>query len=92
MEWIDLLQQDWAFRALLASIMVGISCGILGAFIVLRNMSLVGDALSHAILPGVVFAFVLFGGYSVWGFFLGSVAAGLLAALLITWIQNNIQV
>lgn len=91
MEWIDLLQQDWAFRALLASIMVGISCGILGAFIVLRNMSLVGDALSHAILPGVVFAFVLFGGYSVWGFFLGSVAAGLLAALLITWIQNNIQ-
>ena len=75
-------------RALLASTMVGVTCGLLGAFIVLRNMSLIGDALSHAILPGVFVAFVIFG-YNTVGFFFGSVIAALLSAGLITWIQQN---
>ncbi len=48
----------WAPRALMAATMVGVMCGVLGCFIVLRNMSLIGDALSHAVLPGVVFAFI----------------------------------
>lgn len=87
---IQVLHQDYAQRALLASAMVGIMCGLLGCFIVLRNMSLIGDALSHAILPGVVVAFMLVG-YNVMGFFIGSVIAGLLAAVLITWIQRNVK-
>ncbi len=57
MELLQILQETWAIRALIASAMVGIMCGVLGTFIVLRNMSMIGDALSHAILPGVVFAF-----------------------------------
>lgn len=85
---LTVLQQEWALRALAASCMVGLMCGVLGCFIVLRNMSLVGDALSHAILPGVVVAFVVFG-YSVLGFFIGAVLAGLLAAVAMTWIQQN---
>lgn len=84
------LQEPWAMRALIASSMVGISCGVLGCFIVLRNMALIGDALSHAVLPGVFFAFLIFG-YSVIGFFIGSVTAGLLAAVAITWIQQNVK-
>jgi ABC-type Mn2+/Zn2+ transport system permease subunit/Mn-dependent DtxR family transcriptional regulator len=87
---VQVLQQDYAQRALLASAMVGIMCGLLGCFIVLRNMSLIGDALSHAILPGVVVAFMVVG-YNVMGFFIGSVIAGLLAAVLITWIQRNVK-
>lgn len=83
------MQQEWAIRALVASSMVGISCGLIGCFIVLRNMSLVGDALSHAILPGVFFAFLLVG-YSPLGFFAGAVVAGLVTAFAITWIQNNV--
>lgn len=83
------LQQEWAIRAIVASSMVGISCGLIGCFIVLRNMSLVGDALSHAILPGVFFAFLLTG-YSPLGFFVGAVIAGLITAFAITWIQNNV--
>jgi ABC-type Mn2+/Zn2+ transport system permease subunit len=75
-------------RALLASTMVGVTCGILGAFIVLRNMSLIGDALSHAILPGVFVAFIFFG-YNTIGFFFGTVIAGLLFAVAMTWIQQN---
>lgn len=87
---LEAMQYDWAIRALIASIVVGIICGILGCFIVLRNMSLVGDALSHAVLPGVVVSFIIFG-YNTFGFFLGSVAAGLLTAVIIIWIQQNVK-
>ena len=87
---IEVFQYDYAQRALLASAMVGVMCGVLGCFIVLRNMSLIGDALSHAILPGVVAGFLV-AGYSVLAFFTGSVIAGLVAAVLITWIQRNVR-
>ena len=58
---IDIFQHEFAIRALIASSMVGVMCGILGCFIVLKNMSLIGDALSHAILPGVVAGFLIAG-------------------------------
>ena len=89
----DLLQhltEPWALRALAASSMVGIMCGVLGCFIVLRNMALIGDALSHAILPGVVAAYVLGLGTTL-GFFGGAAIAGLLTAVAITWIQRNVK-
>jgi ABC-type Mn2+/Zn2+ transport system permease subunit/Mn-dependent DtxR family transcriptional regulator len=88
MEILEVLQFPWAIRALIAASLVGVLCGTLGVFIVLRNMSLIGDALAHAILPGIVIAFVLVG-YSTLGFFIGAVAAGLLTAVAITWIQHN---
>ncbi|HNA64984.1 MAG TPA: metal ABC transporter permease, partial [Saprospiraceae bacterium] len=88
---IQFFALESGLRALIASIMVGGLCGLLGCFIVLRNMSLIGDALSHAILPGIVVAFVIFG-YSTVAFFSGSVVAGLFAALLITWMQRNVRV
>jgi ABC-type Mn2+/Zn2+ transport system permease subunit/Mn-dependent DtxR family transcriptional regulator len=90
MEFFDMLSSVWAIRAILASSMVGIMCGLIGCFIVLRNMSLIGDALSHAILPGIFVSFILVG-YSTIGFFTGSVIAGLLTAVAITWIQQNIS-
>ncbi len=89
----DLLEQlssPWAIRAIITSSMVGITCGVLGAFIVLRNMSLIGDALAHAILPGIFIAFVLVG-YSTIGFFVGSVVAGIATAFGITWIQQYVS-
>lgn len=87
---IEIFSEAYAIRALIASAMVGITCGMLGTFIVLRNMSLIGDALSHAILPGVVVGFMLVG-FSVLGFFIGSVIAALVAAILMTWIQRNVS-
>ncbi len=90
-ETIELLfTAEWAIRALIASSMVGITCGLLGSFVVLRNMALIGDALAHAILPGVVVAFVTVGMTTI-GFFIGSVVAGLITAVLITWIQSNVS-
>lgn len=87
---IEKLSAVWAIRAIIASSLVGLMCGVLGCFIVLRNMSLVGDALAHAILPGVVIAYLVVG-YSVLGFFVGAVVAGLLTAFLITLIQQRIK-
>jgi ABC-type Mn2+/Zn2+ transport system permease subunit/Mn-dependent DtxR family transcriptional regulator len=86
----SLFQYDYALRALGASALVGLMCGILGCFIFLRNMALVGDALSHAILPGVVVGFLV-AGQSVLAFFTGSVLAGLVAAFLITYIQTRVK-
>src|SRR5687767_9796915 len=51
--------QDPSVRlALMGSILLGISCGLLGSFIVVRKMALMGDALSHAVLPGVAIGFL----------------------------------
>ena len=90
MELFEAFQYEYAIRALIASSLVGVVCGMLGCFIVLRNMALIGDALSHAILPGVVVGFIV-AGHSILGFFTGSVLAGFLAAVLITWIQRNVK-
>ncbi|MEM7103438.1 MAG: iron chelate uptake ABC transporter family permease subunit [Bacteroidota bacterium] len=87
-ELFELFTYDFGIRALWASVMVGLMCGVLGCFIVLRNMALIGDALSHAVLPGVVVGFVI-AGTGVMAIFTGAVVAGLIAAILITWIQHN---
>ncbi len=86
---LEIFQYESFTRALIASCSVGILCGMLGPFVVLRNMSLIGDALSHAVLPGVVLSFVLFD-YNTFAFFLGAVGAGMLSALCITWIQQHL--
>ncbi len=48
-------------RGLLASVMVGILCAVMGTYVVLRGMAFLGDAIAHAILPGVAVAFLLHG-------------------------------
>lgn len=46
-------------KALTTSIMVGVICGVIGCFIILRGMALMGDAISHAVLPGVALSYML---------------------------------
>ncbi|MBX3102446.1 MAG: metal ABC transporter permease [Bacteroidetes bacterium] len=75
-------------RALAGALLVGLSCGLLGPLLVLRNMALLGDALSHSVLPGIVVGFLI-AGYSLPAFFIGAVIAGVVSALLITWLQRN---
>ena len=62
-------------RALIEVILMGAVTGAIGTYVVLRGLSFIGDALSHAIFPGVVIAFLL--GRSV---FLGALAFGLLTS------------
>lgn len=74
---------DYAFmrRALVATLAVSLSAAPLGVFLTLRRMSLLGDALSHAILPGVALAF-LWAGLSISAMAIGGVVAGLLVAAM----------
>src|SRR5262245_52748306 len=59
-----------------------VACALLGSFLVLRRMSLMGDALSHAVLPGLAIAFILSKSYSIGPLLFGAVAAGLLTTFL----------
>jgi len=68
-------------RALVGCLALAFGCGPIGTFLVIRRMSLMGDALSHAVLPGAAIGFIL-GGFSLPVISLGGVAAGLLVALL----------
>ena len=75
--------QDFLFmrHALVACLALALGCGPLGVLLVLRRMSLVGDALSHAVLPGAALGFLV-SGLSLYAMTLGGFAAGLAVALL----------
>lgn len=83
----DLFVYEFLQNALVTSVMVGIISGIIGSFIVLRGMSLMGDAISHAVLPGVAISYML--GIS---YFYGAVVAGIIAALGMGAISQNSRV
>ncbi len=74
---------DFAFmrRALVACLALSLGAGPIGVFLVLRRMSLMGDAISHAVLPGVAVGYLM-SGLSLWAMSVGGVAAGLIVALL----------
>ncbi|MDZ4869531.1 MAG: metal ABC transporter permease [Alphaproteobacteria bacterium] len=74
---------DYEFmrRALVACLALAIGAGPIGVFLVLRRMSLMGDAISHAVLPGVAVGYMI-SGLSLWAMSLGGVIAGLIVALL----------
>src|SRR5690625_3287145 len=88
MEFInDLMNYGFLQKALFTSIMVGIICGVIGCFIVLRGMALMGDAISHAVLPGVAISYML--GIN---FFYGAVVTGMLTAIGIGVINQNSRI
>src|SRR5690606_16242286 len=68
---------------ILTGSLVAISCGILGSFLVLRRLAMVGDAISHAILPGIVIAFLFSGSRDSLVMLLGASLIGLVTVFLI---------
>lgn len=77
MDWLlDPLQYTFITRALLAAVIVGVVCSVLGTYVVLRGMAFFGDALAHTILPGVVIAFLL-----GWPLAVGALVFGVLTAV-----------
>ena len=80
---------EFAFmrRALIACIAISFSAGPIGSFLVLRRMSLMGDAMSHAVLPGVAVGFMLFD-LDLWTMALVVLIASLMGALLAVLISR----
>lgn len=83
----ELMNYTFLQKALITSIIVGVTCGIIGSFITLKGMSLMGDAISHAVLPGVAISYMM--GIN---FFYGAVVTGLLTALGINYIDQKSRV
>ena len=82
--------KDPAVRyALMGSILLGISCGLLGSFIVVRKMALFGDTLSHAVLPGVALGFMWNMSKDPLAIFIGATLAGLIGGALVTLIVQT---
>src|SRR5512141_2674404 len=77
MSWLlEPLSYEFMQRGLIASVMVGVLCAVMGTYVVLRGMAFLGDAMAHAILPGVAIAFLWHGNLLV-----GAVIAAVVVAL-----------
>ncbi|MTV24983.1 anchored repeat-type ABC transporter permease subunit [Nitriliruptoraceae bacterium ZYF776] len=85
----DLFNPDLAFlpKALAVAVTSSVVCGVVGAYVVLRGMAFIGDAVAHAVFPGLAVAFVLSG-----NLILGGTAAGVLTAVLIAVFAQNRRV
>lgn len=83
----DIMKYGFLQKALLTSVMVGILAGVIGSFIILRGMSLMGDAISHAVLPGVAISYMVGINY-----FFGAVAMGIISSLGIGFVSQNSKV
>lgn len=83
----DIIKYEFLQKALFTSVMVGILSGVIGSFIILRGMALMGDAISHAILPGVAVSYILGINY-----FYGAVIMGVITSLGIGFVSQNSKI
>ncbi len=81
---LDPLAHPFFVRALLAAILVGTVCAVVGTYVVLRGLAFIGDAISHAAFPGVVAAYVFKGPFLV-----GAGVAAVATALAIGWVSRR---
>ncbi|EAG6804194.1 manganese ABC transporter permease, partial [Listeria monocytogenes] len=82
-----LMQYSFLQKALITSVTVGIVSGVIGSFIILRGMSLMGDAISHAVLPGVAISYMM-----GMNFFIGAATFGIAAALGIGFVNQKSRI
>ncbi|SDU68528.1 anchored repeat-type ABC transporter permease subunit [Jiangella alkaliphila] len=85
----DLTNPDLAFlpKALLIAVMSSVVCGVVGCYVVLRGMAFIGDAVAHAVFPGLAIAFVLQGSLVA-----GGAVAGVVTAVLVAVFAQNRRV
>lgn len=85
--YYDLLEYSFLQHAMTTSLILGVACSVVGCFIILRGLALMGDAISHAVLPGVAISYILNISY-----FFGAVAFGLMAALGIGFVSEKSKI
>ncbi|MED5471957.1 MAG: metal ABC transporter permease [Verrucomicrobiota bacterium] len=80
----------WPILAM--AFLVTATCGLVGNYLVLRRISLVGDAISHSILPGIAIAFILTGSRSEAPMFIGALVAGVITTLIIEVLHSRTRI
>ncbi len=85
---IEPLQYGFMQRSLVIAVLVGLVCSIVGSYLIVQRLALLGDAISHSVLPGLAIAFIL--GINL---FFGAFIAGILSTIIITfiWSRSNIK-
>ncbi len=73
---------------IVAGVLCAAACALVGSFLVLRRMSMMGDAISHAVLPGLAVAFLMTGSRASLPMFIGAAVAGVLTAMFTEWIRG----
>lgn len=81
---IEPLQYGFMQRSLITAILVGIICATVGTYLMVQRLALLGEAVSHSVLPGVAIAFIL--GVDI---FVGAFIAGVISAVMITWVRTR---
>lgn len=74
---------------LLVASLVAASCALVGTFLVLRKMALLGDAISHAVLPGIAIAFLVFHSMASWAMILGAAVLGVVTVFLVEILHRS---
>lgn len=92
MNWTQIFLDPNTQWILLGTMLLGLSSGVIGSFAYLRKQSLMGDALSHAALPGVCIAFMLTGTKSIFFFLIGAIVSGVIATFMIGYITRNSRI
>jgi manganese/zinc/iron transport system permease protein len=80
------------FLVLAGTGLLGMVSGVIGAFAVLRRRALMGDALSHAALPGLCIAFLIWGQRDFLVFLIGAIVSGVAGVLCVTWMRHNTRI
>lgn len=81
---IEPLQYGFMQRALVVAILVGLICAVVGSYLMVQRLALLGDAISHSVLPGLAIAFLV--GANI---FVGAFIAGVLSTMAIAWIRTR---
>lgn len=86
----EFLQID--FPAMAVGTLAALTCALIGNFLVLTRQSMLGDAMGHVVLPGIVIAFVIAGTTATWVMLTGAFAAALFSALLVDFLRRVAKV
>ena len=88
--WVENLPTT--FWIVLMGFLITAACGLIGNYLILRRMALVGDAISHSVLPGLAIAFLLAHSLSTLPMFLGALGAGIVTTVMIELIHKKTRV
>nr|YP_010337449.1 manganese transport system membrane protein [Pulvinaster venetus]UNJ17034.1 manganese transport system membrane protein [Pulvinaster venetus] len=81
---IEPLQYTFMQRSLIVAILIGLLCSIVGTYLMVQRLALLGDAISHSVMPGLAIAFSL--GIPI---IIGALSAAILSTIIIAWIKNE---
>lgn len=84
---LEPFRYDFMLRSFAAAVMVGIVCSVIGTYVVVRSMAFLGDALAHAVLPGIAIAYIFGGNLTI-----GAMAAAIIVALGISLLSDQQEI